>query len=217
MALFIYLLNALTCISLKFLLAQTLISFVAWHLCVRMNLIYQINLFDLSLKQNKQSFYLHILVVIASICLLNGQIYLMFHETRQVGRKWHYQLYVEKKSILHMRSQQSQNLNQIFCLFDCEDTSLMLSGCPGSTCEVLWGSRLHCLSLNVTVRYRIWLHNIGGRVGPKECVHIIQINVLIQMWQLVRSQNTCCLTTRISLSFYLFFCKTFCRRAVLNV
>lgn len=173
--------------------------------------------FDLwSLKQNKRSFYLRILVVIASICLLNGQIYLMFHETRQVGRKWHYQLYVEKKSILHMRSQQSQNLNQIFCLFECEDTSLMLSGCPGSTCEVLWGSRLHRLSLNVTVRYRIWLHNIGGRVGPKECVHIIQINVLIQMWQLVRSQNTCCLTTRISL-FLFIFCKTFCRRAVLNV
>lgn len=116
-----------------------------------------------------------------------------------------------KKIILLMRSQQSQNLNPIFCLFECEDTSL-LAGCPGSTCEVLWGSRPHRLSLNVTVR----LHNIGGRVGPKEYVHIIQINVLIQMWQLVRSQNTCCLTTRISL-FLFIFCKTFCHRAVLNV
>jgi len=48
-----------TIISLKFLLAQILISFVAQHLCVRTNLIYD------PLKQNKQSSSVHILVVIA--------------------------------------------------------------------------------------------------------------------------------------------------------
>lgn len=163
-----------TVISLKFLLAQTLISFVAQHLCVRTNLIYD------PLKQNKQSFSVHILVVIAWVRLLNGQIYSMFCETRQLGRKWHSWLYMEKKPFLFLlKFLQSKDLNQTSCLFVYEDTSLMLAG---QSWLPLWSSvmKQHCFFLNV--RYIIWLHNVGRRVGPKEYAHIIQINVFTQMW-----------------------------------
>lgn len=159
---------------MKFLLTHTLISFVAQHLCIRTNLICD------PLKQNKQSFSVHTLVVIAWVCLLNGQIYLTFHETRQLGRKWHSWLYMGKNPFLFLlKFLQSKDLNQTSCFFVCEDTSLTLAGQPWlpPQSSVM---KQHCLFSNE--RYIVRLHHVGRRVGPKEYAHIIQINVLVQMW-----------------------------------
>lgn len=134
-------------ISVKFLWAHTLISFVAEHLGVRTNLIYD------PLKKNKQSFSVHILVVTAWLCLLNGQIYLTFHETRQLSRKWHFWLYKLKKGkkkpttfLFNLKFLQSKDLNLVFL---CVRTHVWLwLGTPGFSCEVLLQS--------ITVSFWTW-------------------------------------------------------------
>lgn len=68
----------------------TLHKLCCTSLCVRTNLIYD------TLTQNKQSFSVHILGFIDRRCLLNGQIYLTFHKTRQLGRKWCLWVYIKK-------------------------------------------------------------------------------------------------------------------------
>lgn len=138
----------------------TLHKLCCTSLCVRTNLIYD------TLTQNKQSFSVHILGFIDRLCLLNGQIYLTFHKTRQLGRKWCLWVYIKKPttSFFSWNSYKAQTwMKPLACL--CVKTHIFL-GSPGSSsspCKVLWWN-----SSVLNVRYLIKVHKVGRRVDKKK-------------------------------------------------